>query len=444
MKDILIIDDDKSLCYSVKRTLESEYIVHTANDSGEAFEYLRSGNADLILLDYRLGEENGIDVLSRLKKTYKDIPVIMLTAFGTNDTVVKSISIGAADFLVKPVSRDELFNSVKKYVRSPVSCKNPVFIDYKGGGDDFIGSSSKVRDIMKLVATVAAADYPVLITGESGVGKELVAKMIHKYSKRGSGPLVALNCAAIPEQLLESELFGYMKGAFTGADKTKAGKLEAADGGTMVLDEIGDLPIELQAKLLRVLQDGMYEKLGDTKSVKADVRVVAITNKDLKRMVENGEFRGDLYWRLNVSDIRIPPLWERVEDIKPLTVYFIYGSALELGKEIECIESEAVEILKRHSWTGNVRELRNAVRKAVMLSSSKCLTVEDFKFLTESSDTITQTEPHATLDEAVSAVEKEAIRKALENNNGNQSATARELDITRVTLSQKMKKYNLS
>ncbi|MCA1933503.1 MAG: sigma-54 dependent transcriptional regulator [Calditerrivibrio sp.] len=451
--NILIIDDDKALCYSLTRVLSIDYNVITANNSSEAFELLEKNNFSMILIDYKLGEENGIDILKKIKSDY-NIPAVMMTAYGTNSTLIDAIKSGAEDFIFKPVEAHDLKNIISKYINPSINIcdKRSTKIPASFVEEAFIGISKPIKDLLKLVANVSTTDSPVLITGESGTGKELVANLIQSNSQRSSRPYVVINCAAIPFELLESELFGYEKGAFSGAFKSKPGKFEMADTGTIFLDEIGDLPYKLQSKLLRVLQDGIVEKLGSVASKKVDVRIIAATNRDLNSLVSDNKFRLDLFYRLNVINIHIPPLRERKEDISHLSYFFINKYSKEFKKNITCIENSVLEKLENYSWAGNVRELQNVIKKAVILAKNNCISDESIHFLNSDKksefredivDWIFKNFPSETYTKFNEYIEEELIKKSLEIHQNNRSRTAEQLGISRVTLNDKLKKYNI-
>ncbi|WP_041223678.1 sigma-54-dependent transcriptional regulator [Deferribacter desulfuricans] len=450
---VLIIDDDSALCYGLKRLLSDSFDVHTALNGSDALDLVKKNKFNIIFLDYKLGEENGLEVLKAIKKIDANVPVVMMTAYGTSNLVLDSIKLGAVEYIVKPVEPEYIVEIATKIARidNQEYCpENALKLDYESFSDEiFIGSSKAIRDIMVMVAGVAETNYPVLVTGESGTGKELIVKIIHKYSDRKEKPFIPINCAAIPEELLESELFGYEKGAFTGADKSKMGKFEIADGGTLFLDEIGDMPLDLQAKLLRVLQDGAIERLGSNKLKKVNVRIVAATNKDLKELIQKGLFREDLYYRLNVVNINLPPLRERKEDIKDLAVYFTIKYSKELNKSICCIEDEVFNILLEYDWPGNVRELENVIRKAVLITKDNLIKPEDIKIDKIKSNNVYVTEyffnkyKDNLLVKSVEEIEARLIKRALKMNGYNLSKTAEILGISRVTLNAKLKKYEI-
>ncbi len=455
-KRILIIDDDKALCYSLKRVLSYDYEVLIAYDSKEAFNILTGDNVNFCIIDYKLGNEDGLEVLQEIKKSYLQLPCVIMTAYGTNNTLIDAIKRGAEDFVFKPIEVEELKNIINKYVSKQdtkcdrYSTKIPDFTN----DEQFVSVSSQIKDILKMVANVAKTDSPVLITGESGTGKELIANLIQSNSNRADKPYIVLNCAAIPFELLESELFGYEKGAFSGAFKSKPGKFELADTGTIFLDEIGELPYKLQSKLLRFIQNGVVEKLGATQFKQVDVRIIAATNRNLKDLVDEGKFRLDLFYRLNVINIHIPPLRCRKEDIKHLLFYYIKKYSKEMGKEIFCISNDVLEMFENYTWPGNVRELQNVVRKAIMLTKGNCLDEESiyfFKEMMNRSDITGESIVRWILDnfneniipEFSSFIEKELIREALKIYRGNKSKAAEYLGISRVTLIEKINKYGI-
>ena len=445
MEKILLIDDDEALCYGIQRSLSKDYDVITAHNPRSAYEILNK-HKDIVLtfLDIRLGDTSGIHFLERLKKDFPEIPVIMITAFGTSDNVIESIKLGAKDFLTKPVDVEDLVESIEKYKRTFVS-KN---LNYVTIGDikkeSFIGISREIRDILKIVASVSATKFPVLILGESGTGKELIANLIHKNSGR-KGSFVPINCAAIPRQLIESELFGYEEGAFSGATAPKPGKFELAQGGTIFLDEIGEISKGLQSKLLRVLESGEIERLGGTKKVKLDVRVLTATNKKVSQLMDESFFRPDLYFRISGVTIKLPPLRERIEDLEQLATYFISIFSNEYNKKITAISKEALDRLKMYSWPGNVRELKNVMNTAVMLADSFVIEEKHIKLNVEESwDNLSEINGlKGDLKSAVEHLEKDIIAKALKENNYHLSNTADFLGISRVTLNAKMKRYGI-
>lgn len=451
MKKILIIDDDTSLTYSLQRAFSSKYRVLTANCTSTARQILgEEEEIGLIFLDYMLGDENGLDVLERLKKDFPMIPVVFMTAYSTSDTVLEAVKLGAVDFLVKPVLPDEFIKTVDTYHSVYSSVCGPGFlrIPEHSRSIRLIGTSRAMRDVLKLTASASLSDAPVLLTGESGTGKDLIANLLHSYSKRSGKPFVAINCAAIPRELLESELFGYVRGAFSGAVSAKTGLLESADCGTVFLDEISEMPVDLQAKMLRVLQNGTIQKLGEVKETKIDVRVISATNKDIGKIISEGHFRADLYYRLSVININIPPLRKRPEDIPELALHLI-AKHNERGK-ITCVDEALLERLKDFNWPGNVRELENRIREAIILAKTNCLTEDDFRFEKETkSHSVDLFEYFKSkykdnlYNNTIDECERALIEGALRIHGGRLAKAADWLNISRVTLNAKIKKYGL-
>ncbi|MBZ4642936.1 MAG: two-component, sigma54 specific, transcriptional regulator [Deferribacteraceae bacterium] len=446
MDKILLIDDDEALGYSIKRSLADRYLVETADTPRLAYEILHNTpDISLIFLDIRLGDSNGLHLLERIKKDFPDIPVIMITAFGTSDTVLESIRLGAKDFLTKPVNIEDLIEYIEKYKKNKrfEICGNEYVKVEDVTSKGFIGISKDIREVLKIVANVSPTKTPVLIVGESGTGKELIANMIHKYSGR-RGAFVPINCAAIPRDLLESELFGYEKGAFSGATASKPGKFELAQGGTIFLDEIGEISKGLQSKLLRVLETSEIEHLGGTKKIKLDVRLVAATNKKISELMDENLFRQDLYFRVSGVTIKLPALRDRVEDIEQLAKYFINIFAKEYKKSITCLNKKVIDILSSYTWPGNVREFKNVINTAVMLADGKSIEPEHIKLnLTENDPGYGRETDFNNINEAVESLEKEMILNALKSNNFHLSKTADALGISRVTLNAKIKKYGI-
>lgn len=454
---ILIIDDDKALTYSLKRVLSQDYEVFIGNNSKEAFDILSKEHISFLLLDYKLDDEDGLEVLEKVKSIYPNLPSVMMTAYGSNNTLINAIKKGAEDFIFKPIEVDEIKAIINKYIDKDVPFSDQGYIKIPDYPVDelIIGTSDEIKDILKMVANIAKTDTPVLITGESGTGKELIANLIQSNSNRSDKPYIVLNCAAIPFELLESELFGYEKGAFSGAFKSKPGKFELADTGTIFLDEIGELPFKLQSKLLRFIQNGVVEKLGATSFKKVDVRIIAATNRNLKELVEEGKFRLDLFYRLNVINIHIPPLRNRKEDIKHLLFYFIKKYSNEAGKNISYISIKVLNMLENYNWPGNVRELQNVIRKIIILAKNNSIDEDSIYFIKNSTSDCDLTSDNLikwifenfktnTLNEFISYIEKKLIQEALKIHNGNRSKTAENLGISRVTLNEKINKYGLS
>jgi len=456
MNKILVVDDQRAICYSLKRFLQSEgYIVYTAASGTDALMLLNDMKPDLVIMDVRMPEMDGLEVLRRIKAVDAKIQVIMMTAFSTTEKAIWAMKLGAYDYIPKPFNNDELLMRVKNALNVKKMMQEVVtfneFQDF-GGGEKIIGKSPQMLEIYKQIGQIAPTDAPILIKGESGTGKELIARAIYHYSSRAEKPFMAINCSAIPEQLLEAELFGYERGAFTGADFKRLGKFEQCHKGTLFLDEIGDMALPLQAKLLRVLQDGEIQRLGSPESIKTDVRIITATNKKLEELVEKGCFREDLYYRINVVNINVPPLRERKEDIPELINYFIHKYNQKFGKTIKGMTSETLAKFKSYSWPGNVRELENTIQRAVVFSKGDYLSVEllnsfseqkrhnhDFDKITEElAQLALQSKGAYIFDEVLKKVEKQMIRKALELTEGNQVQAAKLLGISRNTLRKKL------
>ncbi len=373
MASILVVDDDDLVLESLRMVLkEAGHKVRAVNSPKKGLSLLDKGGCDLVITDMRMPEMSGIEFLEKVKEKFPNLPVIMITAYGTVDTAVTAMKKGASDYIMKPFSADELEVVVEKTLEAHrlkeenvrlkelVRCQSEV-------GEEFIGESAPIRALKRELEKIACSDATVLIMGETGTGKELIARRIHALSQRADGPYVRVNCAAIPDTLVEAELFGHEKGAFTGAVYTRKGKFELAHGGTILLDEIGEMPLHLQAKLLRVLQEGEVDRIGGSSPVEVDVRVVATTNRDLAQEVKEGRFREDLFFRLNVVPIYVPPLRERKEDIPLLAEAFLRRYSKKVGKEIKGITDSAMRVLLDYDWPGNVRELENCIHRAVVL-----------------------------------------------------------------------------
>jgi len=456
MNKILVVDDQKTVCYSIQRLLQSEgYDVLTASNGTDALSIINHKKPDLVIMDVRMPEMDGLEVLGKIKESHPDVQVIMMTAFSTTEKAIQAMKLGAYDYLTKPFDNNGLLIRVNGAIKARDLMKEVVTLDeiedYEG--ERIVGKSPAMLNIYKQIGKVAPTDATVLIRGESGAGKELAARAIYHYSKRSAKPFLAINCAAIPEHLLESELFGYERGAFTGADFKKIGKFEQCSGGTVFLDEIGDMSLGLQAKILRILQDGAFERLGGSETIKTDVRIVAATNKPLEDMVKEGLFREDLYYRLNVVSISLPPLRERKEDIKELAAYFIKKFNRKLGKNIKGITQEALEGLKEHSWTGNVRELENTIQKAMVFCNSDYLSIECCENLNlQKIGSCASVEDaienlvnlafkdgcHERFQDMMSMIEKGMVKRAMELTKGNQVHAAKLLGISRNTLRKKL------
>ncbi len=441
---ILVVDDEIIVRESMRNWLSEEgYTVDVAENADECFKKLGEQEYDIIFLDIKMPETDGIEVLKRVKEIYPIIDVVMITAYASIDTAVQAMKIGAYDYLTKPFDPEYLSVLVKKIVSKRrlenENRKLKETIETTLKHVNLVGESDAMKKIIKQIEEVAPTDSSVLITGESGTGKEVVARAIHFTSPRRFEPLITVSCGALPEGLVESELFGYERGAFTGAFYKKKGKFEAANGGTLFLDEIGELNQKMQVDLLRVLQEKEIMRIGSNKVIKVDFRVISATNRDLRQMVEEGTFREDLFYRLNVFNIHIPPLRERVEDIPLLAEHFVNQFRRRMGKDIEGLTPQALNKLIKYPWPGNVRELENAIERAFVIAKGKYITTDDLSFLDVNNAKFT-TPPAMSLSE----IEKQHILNVLKECDYNISRAAKILDIDRTTLYNKMKKYGIS
>ena len=461
---ILIIDDDEGICYSLARLLASdERRVTAVQTPADGFEALRGEDPDLVLLDVRIGDVNGLEVLARIREERPLQLVVIMTAHGTTETAIEAMKRGAYDYIVKPFDTNAFMALVQKAlqaarmskaVASDLDTSRPKKAS-KGAADRIVGRSLAMQQVYKLIGQVAPRDVPVLIRGESGSGKELVARALWQHSRRAHKSFLAVNCAALTETLLESELFGHEKGAFTGADSRKLGKFEQADGGSLYLDEVGDMSLPTQAKILRALQDGSFHRVGGHEAIRADVRVLAATHQDLERLIREGRFREDLYYRLRVVEVPLPSLRERKDDIPELARYLIARHRTKLNPDVRSLSSKAIERLLAHDWPGNIRELENILRRALVICNGSTITPDHLDFGTPAQETRVSTseaEDMETLidrllgagrENLIEELEKLLIARALERLNGNQLRTARLLGITRNTLRSRIQKFGL-
>ena len=448
---ILVVDDDHAH-RTMLNTLISGwgYAVSEADDGSSAVEKVKETTFDLVLMDVRMVKISGLEALETIKAHNPAIPVIIMTAYSSVETAVKALKQGAHDYLTKPLDFDKLRLTIDRAMEhTRLKEENRLLRETLGHQFDtqnIIGNSPKMITLLETVAQVAPSEATVLISGESGTGKELIAGAIHFNSLRKKGPFVKINCAAITETLLESELFGHEKGAFTGADRRKEGRFSQAHGGTLLLDEVGEMSLMMQVKLLRALQEREFNRVGGESTIQVDVRVIAATNKNLKDQINEGAFREDLYYRLNVVELEVPPLSDRKEDIPLLTQHFLELFAAKNRKEIKGFTPRAMDNLIHYDWPGNVRELMNAVERGVVLSRSSYLDVPDFPFMKDSmlqndQDSTTPAKLSMDGDVPLEKIEKTAILKTLEAANGNKSEAARRLGITRKTLHKKLKAY---
>jgi DNA-binding NtrC family response regulator len=451
MPSILVIDDKENVRKMLSKTLEMEgYEVEAVEDGFIGLEKAKEKKYDLVLTDLKLPKMNGLEVLTKVKELDPEMAVIVMTAYGTVETAVQAMKEGAFDYLAKPFDPDHLNVLIKRALENRRLLAENVLLReelaHNLGYAEIIGKCEKMKEVSKLVRKVSPSDTTVLLLGESGTGKELFARAIHSLSQRRDGPYVAINCAAIPHELLENELFGSERGAYTGSVARKMGKFEIAEGGTIFLDEVGDLDIALQAKLLRVLQEKNFERLGGTKTISVNVRLIAASNADLKKAIEKKSFREDLYYRLSVFPLQIPPLRERIEDIPELASYFIEKYCTEMKKFKKTISRETMKLLERYHWPGNVRELENTIERAIILCEGKKIEPEHLAIRIQTPNEIRLREG-AGLKEvgqhAQAEAERSLIIRILNQSRGNKRKTAEILKIDYTTLFEKIKKYNI-
>lgn len=450
MAHILVVDDARSARKALETILSREdYTVSTAASGEEALDILAQQDIDLLLCDVKMPKMSGLNVLRRVKADDAGCVVVMISGQSDITTAVTAMKEGAFDYLVKPLRRDDILRVVQKALSVRTLLTENLILK-RQVRDQFaraqaIGSSPAWRRVCALVEQVAPSNATALLTGESGTGKELMAGLIHRLSSRSDGPFIILNAAALPATLLEAELFGYEKGAFTGATQRKPGHFELANKGTLFLDEIGDMPPEVQAKLLRVLQDGTFQRLGGTRTLHVDVRLVAATNKDLLQEVAAGAFRQDLYYRLNVIAVDLPSLRERRDDIPLLAAHFLRHYNELNNKDIKGIQEEALQQLQDYDWPGNVRELQNVIERAVVLTQGTSISAADLHLETRCNPLFTPTGSNFVLptNATLAQIEREAIIQALQHNNGNRQAVSRQLKIGASTLYRKLKTYQI-
>lgn len=446
-KTILVVDDEEGICLSLKGILSDEgYDVLTAESGEECLRLLEDELPDLILLDIWLPGMDGIEVLKVIKARFPQIQVIMMSGHGTIESAVKATKLGAFDFIEKPLSLEKIVLLVAHALEmARLEEENRLLKDRMQHEYELTGTSREIEDLREMIQIISPTNAWVLIMGENGTGKELVARSIHRQSKRSEAPFVEVNCAAIPEELIESELFGHEKGAFTGATAKKRGKFEMADGGTLFLDEVADMSLKAQAKILRILQEKKFERVGGTRFINVEVRVLAATNKDLEKEMEGGRFRQDLYYRLHVIPLYVPPLRTRKEDITALVQGFLKEFSAKEGIPEKYMTEGAVELLKTHDWPGNVRELKNVIERLVILTPSDLITEEDLPFLAgRPMRPLEEVSNHSgSLREAKADFEKSYIVQKLEENDWNVTKTAKILGLERSNLHRKIRAYGL-
>jgi len=466
---LLIVDDEPNVCYSLERALESATLkIFSTATAREGVERIRRDPPDAVILDVRLPDMSGLDAYALIRQIDARLPVIVITAHGSTETAIEAMKLGAFEYLLKPLDLDELSNVVGRAIHLSRISRIPAMFDEKqephSESDQLVGSSAPMQELYKSIGRIAPQDVTVLILGESGTGKELVARAIYQHSRRSQAPFLAINCAAIPESLLESELFGHERGAFTGADRRRIGKFEQAHGGTVFMDEVGDMSPGTQAKLLRLLQEKQFERIGGNTTISTDIRIIAATNQDLESLAAAGRFRQDLFYRLNVLTIRIPPLRERIEDIPLLVEYFLVRMNRELDRHVQGVSPEAMRLLQQHSWPGNVRELQSAIKFALVHTAGDSLTPGCLPLhIQEKSPRIEILAAEESIDLAVArlvketlaqdcgniyyqvqaAVDRVVLREVLEHAKGNQVDAADLLGISRTTLRSKLRSLKM-
>ena len=464
MNRILVIDDDDQLRISFCKLLKEEkYSVMSAASGETGIEMVKQNPLDLIILDMRLPGIDGMETYKRIKNIDSKLPVIIVTAFGTTEIAIEATKLGAYDYVLKPFDVAEMLNLIKQAIEAGYFMRSPVELDAspdKQSGDAIIGQSKPMQKVYKAIGRVSQTDASVLIQGESGTGKELVARAVYQHGLRSNKAFLIINCVAIPETLLESELFGYEKGAFTGASQRHIGKIEQANTGTVFLDEIGDMPLNIQAKILRLLQEKSIERLGGVDTIPVDVRIIAATNKNLEQAIEEGKFREDLYFRLKVVTIELPPLRERQEDINGLISYFMFKFCTELAIDTPGIQKEALKLLNHYNWPGNIRELSNLIHKVLIFNRGAPISIEDLEQIIDKRENVQVagkielntikdwvrqglTSEKYDFDTIIDIVSNLVVTEALNMTNGNRSQAAKILSLSRPTLHAKIDKYKI-
>jgi len=444
---ILVVDDEIPQRDTMAGFLSKlGFNLLVAASGKEGIDIVEKEPVELILTDYRMPDKNGLEVLKEAKQINPLIEVVLITAYGSIEGAVDAMKLGAADYIEKPIDLDRVEIVIHKTLeRKRLASENlqlRQMLEEKHRLTGIISTSGAMEEVINIAGRAAKSKATILIHGESGTGKELLAKAIHYASPRSNKPFIAVSCAALNENLLESELFGHEKGAFTGADKMRRGRFELADGGTLFLDEVGDIPLSVQVKLLRVLQEQNFERLGGSETINVDVRLIAATNRDLEKLIEAGDFREDLFYRLNVVNIYIPPLRNRKEDIPPLVSHFIEKYAAE-NNTIDGISKEALDLLMRYNYPGNIRELENIIERAIVLARRNMITTDDLPMHTRIGESEEKQPKGSSLTEMVERFEQKLIIEALDKAGGNQSQAAKSLDIGERKLRYKLRKYNM-
>jgi two-component system nitrogen regulation response regulator GlnG len=465
MPKLLVVDDEPIICHSFHRVFASPDIeVLTAGSVAEGWQRIQDDEPDVIVLDLQLPDGSGLDLFERIRVADPKRPVVFITAHGSTDTAIEAMKRGAFDYLSKPIDLELMSKLLERAFDAARIMREPAELPDDPGADRIVGRSAAMQEVCKQIGRVAGQDATVLILGESGTGKELVARAIYQHSHRAEKPFLAINCAAIPEGLVESELFGHEQGAFTGADRKRIGRFEQCGDGTLLLDEIGDMPLPVQAKMLRLLQEQRFERVGGNQAINTRVRVLAATNQDLERLIAGGQFRNDLYYRLKVVTISVPPLRARKDDIPELAHHFLFRYAKEANRDIRGFAPDALDLLQRHPWPGNVRQLQNCIRAAVYQTAGRILLASDLPGLTTA-----ETPAIASTQEAIPAfdltgtieammsegeadvhgrvmamVERELITRALRHTKGHQAQASDLLGINRTTLRNKLRDLGIT
>ncbi|MBU8923500.1 MAG: sigma-54 dependent transcriptional regulator [Bacteroidales bacterium] len=446
-KQVLIVDDEESIRTSLEKLLSYEkYGVFTAPDGESALRVVSDERIDIVLLDIKMPGMDGLEVLGKMKEIRPELPVIIISGHGTISTAVEATKLGAFDFLEKPIDLDRMLLTLRNGIKQgELSTQNLRLRKQISGNTEIVGEHRAMMDIMETIEKVAPTNARVLITGENGTGKELAARKLYELSERRDSAFIEVNCAAIPDELIESELFGHEKGSFTGAVSQRVGKFELADGGTLFLDEVGDMSLSAQAKVLRVLQESVFERVGGTETKKVDVRVIAASNKNLLEEAGNGSFREDLFYRLNVVPIEIPPLRERRSDITRMASFFLEGICADLGIPVKQITEPALARMTSYAWPGNVRELRNLIERLCILVPGAEIKEVDLPVneLSRGEDMLKDPFSASSYQDFKDFTEKEFLQRKLRENGGNVSRTARELGMQRSNLYKKLEKYGI-
>lgn len=462
MQTLLVIDDEPSVCYSFQRVFESEQMrVLTAGTGADGLSQVREHNPDVVVLDLQLPDASGLEIFPQIQALDRKRPVIFITAHGTTQTAIEAMKRGAFDYLVKPLDLERLSQVVERAFEAARLMSVPAVLPEEEPTDQIIGRSHVMQEMCKTIGRIAPQDVNVLILGESGTGKELVARALYHHGRRSGKPFLAINCAAIPETLLESELFGHEQGAFTGAIRRRIGKFEQCNGGTLFLDEIGDMPAALQAKMLRVLQEQRFERLGGTETIQTQVRILAATNQDLEKLVEEGRFRKDLYFRLKVVTIQVPPLRNHLEDVAELAHYFLFRFDRELSLDLRGFAPEVLELMQQYAWPGNVRELQSTIKQAMLHASGHIILPEFLPAelsrqqpvkepdrptdsLTGLIDRLLQQGEKDLHRQVIEHVERTLIARVLKHTHGHQAQASELLGLNRTTLRNKLRSLGLA